>query len=111
MLDQVLEAAMASARVGEPGTLDLPGPAPLPTVLTSVPRAAAASLETLRDIGAGIADRLAGDGCQVNVTVERSVGEVRVANSRGVEALYPVSAVSVSAEIGAGHRRRDRDHR
>lgn len=96
---QVLEAAMASARVGEPGTLDLPGRAPLPEVQTSVPRAASAGLETLRDIGAGIADRLGGDGCQVNVTVERSVGEVRVANSRGVEAHYPVSAVSVSAEI------------
>jgi PmbA protein len=77
----------------------MPGPAQLPEVLTWVPRAASADLEALRDIGAAVADRLAGDGCQVNVTIERSVGEVRVANSRGVEAFYPVSAVSVSAEI------------
>ena len=97
--DQLLEAAMASARVGEPGRLELPAPAPLPSVLTSVPRAVAADLETLKDIGVSVVDRLSGDGCQVNVTVERSVGEVRVANSRGVEAVYSVSAVSVSAEI------------
>ena len=97
--DQLVESAMASARVGEAGRLDLPVPVSLPSVLTSVPRAAVADLETLRDIGAGVADRLAGDGCQVNVTVERSVGEVRVANSLGVECFYPVSAVSVSAEL------------
>jgi PmbA protein len=97
--DQVLEAAMDSARVGEAGRLELPPPDVLPDVLTSVPRAASADLDTLRDIGSAVADRLAADGCQVNVTVERSVGEVRVANTRGVEALYSVSGVSVSAEI------------
>jgi PmbA protein len=98
-LEPLLEGALASARSGEPGTLVLPAPAPIPSVITHYAGAASASLTALIDLGRGLADRLARDGCQVNLTVERSLGTVRVANTRGIEAAYEVSAVSLWAQL------------
>lgn len=97
--DTLLEAALASARVGETVALELPRPAPLPAVLTHVPRAAAATVSDLSGVGALVLDRLSRDGCQVSVAVERSMGSVRVANTRGADAEYDVTTVSVSAEV------------
>lgn len=98
-VDALLEAALASARVGDAVNLLLPALAPLPTVTTWYPRAAAATLENLMELGRGLVDRLSRDGCQVAVTVERSIGSVKVANTRGVAASYDVSVVTVAAEV------------
>lgn len=97
--DTLVESALASARVGEEVSIELPGAAPLPAVLTHFPRAAAATLSDLAGLGAMVNDRLARDGCQVSVSVERSLGSVRVANSKGADASYDVTTVSVSAEL------------
>jgi PmbA protein len=98
-LDTLLDAALASARSGEASALALPAPAPVPSVITHYSAAASATLETLTDLGRGLADRLARDGCQVNVTVERSLGAVRVGNTLGAEVAYDVSGVSIWAQL------------
>ena len=97
--EALIEAALASAAIGDPVDLILPAPAPLPSVRTHSPAAAAASVADLAALGQGLIERLAHDGWQVNVTVERSAGSVRVANTRGVEATYEVTAVSLAAEV------------
>lgn len=95
----IVEAAFASASVGEAVRIDLPTPSPLPKVVTHYPRAAAASIDDLARMGQFLLSRLNRDDCQVNVTVERSLGSVRVANSAGVDASYDVTTVSVAAEL------------
>jgi len=98
-VEPLLQAALDSAAVGDALDLLLPAPSPLATVRTNAPAAAAASVEVLASLGQGLVDRLRHDGWQVGVTVERSAGRVRVANSRGVEAAYEVTTVSVAAEV------------
>ncbi len=95
----LVELALASAAVGEPVELLLPGPAPLPRVLTHVPRAAAADVRDLEDLATTVTARLARSGRSVGVTVERSVGSVHLANSRGVEAGYDVTRVALEVEL------------
>ncbi len=97
--EPLLEMALASAAVGEEVKIELPRPQPLPQVATHYPRAAVATLEELAQLGQGIHDRLVRDGCHVRVSVERSVGSVRVANTAGVDAGYDVSSVSLGAEL------------
>ncbi|MEO8199274.1 MAG: TldD/PmbA family protein [Gemmatimonadota bacterium] len=98
-IDAVLEAAFASARLGETVRIQLPRPESLPQVITHYPRAAAATIGDLTGLGQFVLSRLTRDGCQVSVSVERSIGSVRVANSAGVDASYDVSAVGVSMEV------------
>lgn len=97
--DGLVEQALASAVVGPEVPLDLPPPRHLPVVRTHAPAAAAADAQRLTEIGDLVVARLTRDGCQVNVSVERSLGSVRVGNSRGVDAGYDVTSVSVSAEL------------
>jgi PmbA protein len=98
-VDALVASAFASASVGEPVVLALPGPEPVPQVLTHYPRAAAASIARLADLGKLVLARLTRDGSQVSVNVERSLGSVRVANSNGADTNYDVSTVSLSAEL------------
>jgi PmbA protein len=98
-LDALVEAAFASAAVGETVRVELPRPAPLPSVLTHFPRASAASTADLAQLGEFILSRLQQDSAQVNVSVERSVGSVRIANTIGADASYDVTTVSVAAEL------------
>ena len=95
----IVEAAFASAKVGESVRIDLPAPAPIPRVITHYPGAAAASIADLSHLGQLVLGRLTNDQCQVNVSVERSLGSVRVANNAGVDANYDVTTISVSAEL------------
>ncbi len=95
----LVESAFASARLGDTVPLALPRPAPLPAVATHYPRAAAAAVGDLADLGRELLERLSQDGCQVSVTAERSVGSVRVVNNLGVSASYDVSSISLSAEL------------
>jgi PmbA protein len=95
-LDDLLERALASAAAGDPTVLTLPPPAPLPAVLTHVPRAAAATVPELVAICHLVRDRMAGEQAELSISLERSIGSVRVANSRGVDASYDASLVSLA---------------
>jgi PmbA protein len=96
---ELLARALASAELGETLDLPFPPPAPLPHIPTRFDRAARASLDDLIHIGAGLLERLARDGCRVNVTIERETGETRVANSAGAAGGYESTAIGVSAEV------------
>lgn len=91
--------ALASAELGETVPLAFPGAAAAPVVATHDAAAAAASLDALAEIGRGLVARLSRDGCQVNVAIERIVGETAVANTAGAHARYPETAVVVGADI------------
>ena len=91
--------AIASAELGEAVPLVLPGPAPSRAVTTHDRAAAEAPLDVLIGIGRGLADRLARDGCQVNVSVERAVAETVFVNTAGAFGRYESSVVSVAGEV------------
>lgn len=105
--DALFEAALASAAAGEVAPLLLPSPSPLPKVQTHVPRAAAASVTELAQIGRLLTDRLRRAGRSITVHVERSAGSVHVGNTRGVDAEYQVTLVAIDIEVrsasGDGH--------
>jgi len=95
----LLERALASAELGEEVALVFPAPAKLPRLATHVARAADASLERLIQIGQGLLERLAREGCQVNVAIEREVAETRVANTAGAQGTYRSTGVALSADL------------
>jgi PmbA protein len=95
----LLARALASAELGEVLELAFPASAPLPRVATASPRATDASLDQLVALGRVLVERLAREGCQVNVSVERASGDTRVGNSAGADAEYASSDVSVGVEI------------
>ncbi|HUL03993.1 MAG TPA: TldD/PmbA family protein [Gemmatimonadales bacterium] len=97
--DGLVARALAAAELGEPLELSFPSRTALPRIPTFFDRAANASLDALIAMGKELVERLARDGCQVNVTVEREVGETRVANTAGTDAAYRYSGVAVSAEV------------
>ena len=95
----LLETALASARQGEAASVTLPRPAAKPPrVLTHAARAATASIPDLTAIGNLVRDRLAADRAELCILVERSVGSVRVANTRGLDAGYDVTLVTLAVE-------------
>lgn len=95
----LLETALASARQGEAASVTLPRPAAKPPrVLTHAARAATASLSDLMALGTVLRDRLAADKADLGILVERSIGSVRVANTRGLDASYDVTLVTVAVE-------------
>jgi len=98
-VDGLLTTALSAAALGEELELQLPAPAPMAAVRTHSAAAAAASLADLTALGEGLVERLSGDGLSVNVTVERSTGSTRIANSRGVEATSESSSVALIAEV------------
>jgi PmbA protein len=97
-VDALLESAVASARTGPPVPLLLPAASPLPDLFTAAPRVAAAGVPVLEVLGASVLRRLGNTGRDVTVRVERSAGSVRVANSRGADAGYDATLVSVTVE-------------
>ena len=98
-LAELVARARASAELGEPLDLGFPPTAPLPRVPTFFDRAATASLDQLIAMGRQLVERLAREGCQVNVVIEREVGETAVGNSAGARGGYPATGVGVTAEI------------
>jgi predicted Zn-dependent protease len=94
--EELLERAITSASIGAATGLDLPAQAPLPPVITHVPRAAAAAVPDLAMLCHLVRDRLGADRADLAMTLERSLGTVRVANTRGLDASYDVSEVSLS---------------
>jgi PmbA protein len=97
--DDLVSRALASAELGEELALSFPSAAPLPAVSTFFAAAANAPLDRLTAIGRSLLDRLARDGCQINVTIERETVETRVANTAGAVAAYRSTGVGVSAEV------------
>jgi PmbA protein len=95
----LLEAALASARVGEAASLTLPRPtAQPPRVVTHSARAATASISDLIAIGTMVRDRLGAERAELGILVERSLGSVRVANTRGLDAGYDVTLVTLAVQ-------------
>ena len=97
--DELVSRALQSAELGETLALSFPARAPLPTLATYFDRAANASLDDLVAIGHELVGRLAREGCQVNVSIERAVGDMRLVNSAGTDAGYRSTAVGVSADV------------
>ena len=97
--DALVGRALASAELGEELDLVFPGSAPLASLATFFDRAANASLDQLIDIGRSLLDRLARDGCRINVTIERETTATRVANSAGASGEYRATGFGVSADV------------
>lgn len=98
-LVELIARARASAQLGEALALAFPPAAPLPSVPTHFDGAANASLDDLIRMGRTLVERLAREGCQVNVAIERELGETAVGNSAGARGGYRSSAVAVTAEV------------
>jgi PmbA protein len=96
--EALLERALASAHAGDPTVLSLPLQARLPRVVTHLPRAAAATVGELASIGNLLRDRLGIEHADLDISIERSIGSVRVANTRGVDASYDLSRVTLSIQ-------------
>ena len=96
---ELVDRALASAELGEAVELAFPGAAPIPAVTTFVAAAADAALDHFVALGRSLLERLARDGCRVNVTIERETAETRVANSGGAAGAYRSTGVGVSAEV------------
>jgi len=95
----LLDRALASAKLGEELDLEFPAPAPLASLTTCFDRAANASLDDLIGIGRSLLARLEREGCRVNVAIERETTATRVANSAGASGEYRSTAFGVSADV------------
>src|SRR5438132_10343085 len=93
------EAAIAAAAVGESLELFLPAPASTPSVLTHSRAAASAGSTDLADLGRALQERLAHPRRRVEAWIERSAGEVQVANTRGVVVDYQADLVGLGAVV------------
>jgi PmbA protein len=91
--------AIASAALGETVPLVFPGAAPLPAIATSAAAATDAPLDRLTAIGAELVGRLAREGCQVGVTIEREIAQTRVLNTAGADATYSTTTVAVGVDL------------
>lgn len=97
--DGIVGAALGSLETGEEGDFALPAPAPLPLVRTRDAAAAAAGIDQLTALAETLSGRLEGEGRSVDVWIERSVGDVRVVNTRGMVAEYEGTLVGLGATL------------
>jgi PmbA protein len=97
--DELVSRALASAELGEELEIAFPSAAPLPRASTFFAAAADAPLDRLTAIGRLLLDRLARDGCQINVSIQRETLETRVANTAGAAGEYRSTGIGVSAEV------------
>ncbi|HTR20132.1 MAG TPA: TldD/PmbA family protein [Gemmatimonadales bacterium] len=95
----LVRRALASAQLGEPVALALPARASYPAIETTARAVADASLDQLITLGRSLVDRVARDGCQVNVSIERSVAETSVGNSSGVEGRYDSTGIAIGVDL------------
>jgi PmbA protein len=98
-LESLADRAAASAELGEELALAFPRNAPHPPVVTYFDDVADVSLDALIDIGREVMGRLARDGVQVNVTIEREVAETEVANTAGAIGAYITTGLTVAADL------------
>jgi PmbA protein len=95
----LVDRALASAAASDPLPLLLPGASPLPPVITHDAEASSLGLEALADLGWRLSGRVRRDGRHVMVHLERSVGSVRLGNTRGVDAAYDASLVAMELSV------------
>jgi len=98
-LADLVGRAMTSAALGEELELLLPGPAPVPEVTTRSHQTEAADAGDLNAMARLLLDRLQRSNRRVECWAERSVGSVRVGNTRGVMMGYRVSLAGVGAVV------------
>lgn len=98
-LDALVARAVASAELGETVALEFPRAAALPDVRTADDRAERAGLDELIRLGRSLVERLARDGCQVNVAVEREIADTDVGGTGGARGEYHATGVAVAAEL------------
>jgi len=98
-IQALVDRARASAELGEPLDLAFPPVSRLPDIPTHFDTAAGASLERLIRMGRTLVERLAREGCQVNVAVEREIAETTVGNSAGARGGYRATGVAVTADL------------
>lgn len=98
-LAALVDRARASAELGEQLDLAFPSTSPLPNVPTFFDAAANATLDHLIAMGRSLVERLTRDGCQVNVSIEREVGETALGNTAGARGGYAATGVAVTAEV------------
>ena len=92
--EALVERALAIAACGEPLPLLLPGPSPLPPVISHDAAAASLGADGLAGLARRLGARVQRDGRRVAVHAERSAGSVQFGNTRGVDAAYDASLVS-----------------
>ena len=102
----LVEAAIASARVGDEQRLFYPEPAPCADPQVHDAAAAEADLDDLELGGVLIGDQLADDRTTVDLHMERSVGSVHVASTRGVDQYYEVTGVALDVTVTRTHGER-----
>ncbi len=100
--ESLVAGAIASAANGREVPLLLPRPSPLPAVATNFPQAAVVQADELVQVARALTERLRCSDRRVQVGIERSAGMVAVGNSRGVEARYQISCISVDAAVETG---------
>ncbi len=98
----VVESALRSAAAGDTAEMFFPAPAPIPSVITRSPAAAALTVPDLLDLAGSVADRLRQLNRRVETWAERSVGTVDVGSSRGVLASYDVTVVGLGVSVAGG---------
>lgn len=91
----LVEAAVASARVGDEGRLFYPEPAPTAEPVVHDASVAAADLDDLESAGALIGEQVEDDRTSVDLHLERSIGNVHVTNTRGVDKSFGVTGVAI----------------
>lgn len=100
------DRALAAAQAGPTVELHLPLPAPLPEVSLRSPAVVTADVAALDGLARALFERLQRTHRRVEVWVERSIGSVRLGNTRGVLTGYEVSLAGAGAvveSIGAGY--------
>ena len=97
--EALVARARASAELGEAVELAFPSSSSLPSVPTFFDRAANASIDDLTRMGRRLVERLAREGCQVNVAVEREIADTAVGNSAGARGAYRATGIAVTADI------------
>lgn len=101
-VDDVAKSALRSAALGDPAEMFFPAPAPIPSVMTRSPSAAALAVEDLLDLAGTVADRLHQLNRRIDTWAERSVGIIDVGSSRGVLASYEVTVVGLGCSVAGG---------
>jgi len=101
--DGLLDGALLSAGLGAPVDAFLPLPAPLPIVATADDDTATMPLADLQGVVAALMRRLEVGASRVTVTLERALGEVAVANTRGVAAQYDTTFAALTLRMQVPH--------
>lgn len=97
--DDLVARALASAALGETVPIAFPSAAPLPQIATASTEAAEAPLDRLTAIGAELVSRVAREGCQVGVSIEREIAQTRVVNTAGADASYGTTTIAVGLDL------------